>query len=548
MMLRTLLRGTALALVLTQPTLSQQQIFPNLINEPLLLPPFSPGNPLIGGPQGGITQGTRSGSTTVFPTVDATPVAGQCAVWDALGGQISVPCSPSGSGTVGAGVLNGIPVYTGSTSVSGATLGLAFNTAVLQSLPISGSAQILRQSFSNGADAPPLMYIDSESPCSIGSGAGDEGYEVRSADGKCWIALFPAGPIDAREYGVVCDGTTDVTNAVEGALQAGSMLGKTVMMPPGRCFFSSASGGATGTLTIPANTGLVGFYQGLPGSLANFQGSILEPTNTTTPFITMTGTGSMLDSLMFFYPNQVQPSAATPTVYPFTITTCQNCALETFSHLHAVNAYNFMQILGGRNIYEDSIVGAYSIGLQVDLAQDWVLVDKIMNQVMWDADLNLGYPQNIDTFVQQNAIAFQFERADSVKLSNSTAFSRAICLQFTDDLSINPPNSYGEATNIDCDTVGVGVDAHSTDLPGWRISNINIGLNASGRGAEGFFGFFLDTGGAEAPAVTVTGCVVRQIPSGGAQFSVSGSGQLYTPSWVSNVAGGPTAGTGCPTN
>lgn len=94
------------------------------VNCPLsALGPATANQPLIGAASGGgVTQGTRSGNTTAFPTVDSTPVNGDCAVWDSSGGLNSVSCSPSGSGTVGAGLLGQLAMYPANgTSVVGTT-------------------------------------------------------------------------------------------------------------------------------------------------------------------------------------------------------------------------------------------------------------------------------------------------------------------------------------------------------------------------------------------------------------------------------------------
>src|SRR6185312_14100048 len=81
------------------------------VNTPATGGSFLPNQPVIGGPSGGLAQGTRSGNSTAFPTVDGTPVNGQCAVFDSFGGLNSVACSPSGSGTVGAGLTNQLAIY-----------------------------------------------------------------------------------------------------------------------------------------------------------------------------------------------------------------------------------------------------------------------------------------------------------------------------------------------------------------------------------------------------------------------------------------------------
>lgn len=87
--------------------------------------------PLIGSAAGGIAQGTKSGNSTLFAVVDATPVTGNCAVFDSAGGLNNVACSPSGSGTVGAG-LKGQPTYylANGTSVVGIAPACQFADAI----------------------------------------------------------------------------------------------------------------------------------------------------------------------------------------------------------------------------------------------------------------------------------------------------------------------------------------------------------------------------------------------------------------------------------
>lgn len=90
------------------------------VNTPATGGTFTPNLPVIGGASGGLAQGTRSGNTTTFPTVDSTPVPGNCAVFDSAGGLNNVACSPSGSGTVGAGLVGQFAYYpSAGTSVTG---------------------------------------------------------------------------------------------------------------------------------------------------------------------------------------------------------------------------------------------------------------------------------------------------------------------------------------------------------------------------------------------------------------------------------------------
>lgn len=91
---------------------------------------FTPNLPIIGGPTGYFAQGTRSGNTTLFPTIDGTPVSGQCPVYDSFGGFLSTPCTPSGSGNVSAGTIGQLAIYTGTTTVAGTTTGAGVITAI----------------------------------------------------------------------------------------------------------------------------------------------------------------------------------------------------------------------------------------------------------------------------------------------------------------------------------------------------------------------------------------------------------------------------------
>lgn len=87
------------------------------------LPNFTANNPLIGNGTNVPTQGTRQGNTTVFPTIDGSSTNGNCAVWTATGGLSSAACSPSGSGTVGSGLLYQFAYYNANgTSVVGTPL------------------------------------------------------------------------------------------------------------------------------------------------------------------------------------------------------------------------------------------------------------------------------------------------------------------------------------------------------------------------------------------------------------------------------------------
>ncbi len=77
---------------------------------------------------------------------------------------------------------------------------------------------VWRDDFASGNGAPPLFYSASNVACSLNSGNGDKGSQVKSSDGKCFLANFPAGGVDVREFGAVSSASSaDNLTALQGA-------------------------------------------------------------------------------------------------------------------------------------------------------------------------------------------------------------------------------------------------------------------------------------------------------------------------------------------
>ncbi|RAS38311.1 gp53-like domain-containing protein [Paraburkholderia bryophila] len=105
--------------------------------------------------------------------------------------------------------------------------------AALQALSTVTTSTVTRLGFNTAGDVPALTYLASSSACSLNSGAGDNGSQVKSANGLCWIANFPAGPLDVREWGVVANGaTTDNTSALQAAWTYGGTVNNDILLPP----------------------------------------------------------------------------------------------------------------------------------------------------------------------------------------------------------------------------------------------------------------------------------------------------------------------------
>jgi len=118
------------------------------------------------------------------------------------------------------------------------------NNTALQALATTSTPVVWRLGFTTEGDAPPLLYSAGTSACSLGtSGAGDNGSQVKSGDGKCWLAVFDAANLDVREWGAKCNGmiSSDDEPAIDAALAyvasppSGSLGSGTVLIPDAIC-------------------------------------------------------------------------------------------------------------------------------------------------------------------------------------------------------------------------------------------------------------------------------------------------------------------------
>ncbi|TAK81882.1 MAG: hypothetical protein EPO09_21770 [Aquabacterium sp.] len=124
--------------------------------------------------------------------------------------------------------------------------------AALQALSTANFAVITRAGFYSLGDVPSLFYVASAHACTLNAGAGDNGSQVKSADGKCWLAVYPSNIMDVREWGAHCDNATDDSVAFQAALNAGLTVlnsNASVLVPSLRCMVK-------GNLAIPINTAL----------------------------------------------------------------------------------------------------------------------------------------------------------------------------------------------------------------------------------------------------------------------------------------------------
>jgi hypothetical protein len=73
------------------------------------------------------------------------------------------------------------------------------NNAALTKAESTDYSIVVRDGFGSPGDAPPLAYVPSSSACPVPGG--DGGGYISTGDGKCWVAVFWPGPLDARWWG-----------------------------------------------------------------------------------------------------------------------------------------------------------------------------------------------------------------------------------------------------------------------------------------------------------------------------------------------------------
>lgn len=143
---------------------------------------------------------------------------------------------PIGNIAPNTGSFTNLTVTTPPTLSTGNLYPSVATNANLLAMPTTATTSVVRLGFNAAGDADPLLYQASGSACSLNSGNGDNGSQVKSADGKCWIAAFPSSSVDVKEWGARFNGVADDTSAIQAAV----------------IYLSSLSNG--GVLNLPAGT------------------------------------------------------------------------------------------------------------------------------------------------------------------------------------------------------------------------------------------------------------------------------------------------------
>lgn len=170
--------------------------------------------------------------------------------------QVGCVPNPNNSGPP---FVNGCPITAAGLNVLANAVGIGLpqvaTNAALTALTGSFNS-VTRLGFTSAGDSPQVMYALQNSPCSLNSGAGDNGSQVPTAGGgKCWIANLNGIEVTPMIWGAAGNGTTDDTVPVQAAINAAQTAAVPLRLDATHLFK------ITSTLNITSNLDFEGQYR-----------------------------------------------------------------------------------------------------------------------------------------------------------------------------------------------------------------------------------------------------------------------------------------------
>jgi hypothetical protein len=295
-----------------------------------------------------------------------------------------------------------------------------------------------------------------------------------------FATVIPAdgGDFNVLDFGAVCDDpASDSTPGFQAALNAAAAAnGGTVWVPHCRFWFDGNL--VMGNGVALAGTG-VGPYDPFWYPSAFTQGPTLLPKSSTSAgpaFISVNGTNSAVQNLIFFYPEQAPPWASEPDVYPPTLLVS---GASKITGCLFPNSYIAIHVMVGRVFLEKLHIGSYKNDIIVDNAFDIVRISQVT------AGIFSGYgmvpPTPIDLWALENGTGITSYKADSLSIHDVLVHFRNIGIAFLDSPTVYGGTTYGKGSDIDLDSVRYGVVAKALNVQaGFQFTNLTVGPHVSG--------------------------------------------------------------------
>jgi len=279
-------------------------------------------------------------------------------------------------------------------------------------------------------------------------------------------------------YRAAGNGKKDDTEAFQKALGEAQKTGGVVVAPPGRYRIA-------GTLHIPSNVTLEGVFQappaaaGVPGKGTTLlayagRGNINGP-----PFITLDGPNSTLKGIAVFYPQQRAPEQSAEEIvpYPWSIADKRGGSNNAVIDVLLINSYQGVNFSNGssRHLIQRLYGQPLFRGIQIDRCLD---TGRIEDVHLWPFWLNWSKNEHIREFMARNAIGLILRRSDWQIVHNFFCFGYQIGVRFekSDQRKLPRPMPNGQFSNLNLDSVGIGLDVWALKSQGVQISNANIAL------------------------------------------------------------------------
>lgn len=301
--------------------------------------------------------------------------------------------------------------------------GVVPTLAGLKALVGSAAGQtVTRQGYASAGDGGKADYVWSTSACSLNSGAGDNGAQVKpTAGGGCWNIAPQAAGFDIRIWGAVADNATDVGQFVQAAYNANVGC---IYIPPGVYLLASA---VTMSAQPPCFVG-AGWNEAVNGAAKS--GTWIHISNTSLTPITISsivGQGGVPGfSRLAFYEDQPAPGVGwTPSAYQYIFNLTNNLGRIDFDNIMFYNVTHCINISASARNHITNIYGQ-PVGncITYDKETDVFTLRDVELWPFWSNDANVvGYTiANVDPLI--------FLRADSPYADNIFTYGYHSTLAF----------------------------------------------------------------------------------------------------------------------